>query len=146
MPNEWVDFIRESNKIEGILRDPTDAEIDEFDRFMLLEEITLQDLERFVSIYQPNARLRKDYGTNVRVGRFFPMPGGPEVLVQLTCILEEVNARVPNTSFMLHRRYETLHPFTDCNGRSGRMIWAWQEQNLRLGFLHRFYYQTLANI
>ena len=49
-----------------------------------------------------------------------------------------------------HVEYETLHPFTDCNGRSGRMIWLWQmlkQDRLVAGlsFLHSWYYSSLEN-
>lgn len=33
--------VRESNRIEGIYRNPTKAEMDEFRRFINLEEVTL---------------------------------------------------------------------------------------------------------
>lgn len=139
------DFIRESNKIEGILRDPTKAEIAEFHRFMMLDEISVQDLEKFVLVYQPDARLRNMYGSNVRVGSHFPPAGGPDILVALTVLLDAINNR-RLSAFRAHVMYETLHPFTDGNGRSGRMLWAWQMQDLSLGFLHMFYYQTLDNV
>ncbi len=53
-----ISFIRESNRIEGIGRDPTQAEIDEHDRFLTLDHIDEYELSRFVEVYQPGARLR----------------------------------------------------------------------------------------
>ena len=132
-----IDFIRESNKIEGINRNPTQEEIDEFNRFMDLKSVTVKELQRFVSVYQPDARLRDVYGLNVRVGNYYPPFGGPEIYPALEAILNLQN------SFEQHISYEKLHPFTDGNGRSGRALWAWNHRDLSLGFLHRFYYDTL---
>lgn len=132
-----IDFIRESNKIEGINRNPTQEEIDEFNRFMDLREVTVKELQVFVAVYQPNARLRNEYGLNVRVGNYYPPFGGPEIYSLLESILNIQNA------FDQHINYEKLHPFTDGNGRSGRALWAWKNRDLSLGFLHRFYYDTL---
>jgi len=47
-------------------------------------------------------------------------------------------------AFEVHLDYEHLHPFTDGNGRSARMLWAWQMREFPLGFLHTFYYQALS--
>ena len=108
---------------------------------MALERVTVEELERFVRIYQPNARLRDEAGLDVRVGKHIPPRGGPEIRKQLESLLE----RAPNMSaWVTHTEYETLHPFTDGNGRSGRMLWAWQMRDYPLGFLHHFYYQTLG--
>ncbi len=134
-------FIIESNKIEGILRPPTAEERAEFTRFMTLPAVKLADLQQFVSIYQPNAMLRDRAGLNVRVGHHIPPFGGPKIRLQLEAILENLFANTPHSN---HVAYETLHPFTDGNGRSGRMLWAWQMKSFPLGFLHHFYYQTLA--
>jgi hypothetical protein len=137
-----IDFIRESNRIEGIFREPTKEEIEEFKRFMALEKVTIEDMKTFVSVYQPNARLRDVIGYDVRVGNYIAPRGGADIYYALQRILEEV----PNTNaFNTHIQYEKLHPFTDGNGRSGRMLWAWKMKRLDLGFLHMFYYQTLQS-
>jgi len=53
--------------------------------------------------------------------------------------------------YLIHHAYETLHPFMDGNGRSGRILWACQmlahdySPGLALGFLHCFYYQALSH-
>jgi hypothetical protein len=66
-----ISFIKESNHIEGIYREPTKAEIEEFHRFMALDEIAIRDMIQFVSVYQPGAELRERPGMNVRVGRHY---------------------------------------------------------------------------
>lgn len=85
---------------------------------------------------------------NVRIGNHRPPPGGPGIATELSKLIRQA---IDNdaTPFDIHRRYETLHPFMDGNGRSGRILWAWQmiehdiAPGLNLGFLHAFYYQTL---
>lgn len=133
-------FIQESNRIEGIVRDPTEQEEAEYERFMALDAVTLEDCERFVYVYQPNARLRSASGMDVRVGSYFPPKGGANILHGLLGLLTSLKDHSP---FENHLKLETLHPFTDCNGRLGRMIWMWQMREEPLGFLHRFYYQSL---
>ena len=132
------DFVVESNKIENIIREPTREEIDELVRFINLGKITVEDLVKFVSIYQPDARLRDEYGMNVRIGNYYPPFGGPDIVETLRSLLgSDYNVH------RLHIEYEKLHPFSDCNGRSGRALWAWHMKDLTGGFLLNFYYQTL---
>jgi hypothetical protein len=136
---EWIEFIRESNKIEKIFREPTHQEMREFIRFMALNKVTIEDLNVFVSVYEPKAKLRDQYNMNIRVGRYYPPFGGPDISIKLQEILDNTQL----TSYQRHVEYEKLHPYTDGNGRSGRMLWAWQQRDLSLGFLHMFYYQVL---
>lgn len=134
-------FIAESNRIEGIHRLPTIAEVDEHERFMRLDVLSVADLRQFVSVYQPGAKLRDRKGLDVRVGNHIPPEGGPHILKALEQHLAELS-----DPWLDHVAYEMLHPFTDGNGRSGRALWAWQMTRQRgypLGFLHHFYYQTL---
>lgn len=144
------EFINESNRIEGIIRPPNRNEISEFHRFMDLEHVTVHDMEIFVKAYQPGAKLRDRAGLNVAIGGRVAQPGGPHIRQHLAALLERANrpafVSLPGEAdppWEIHVAYEMLHPFTDGNGRSGRMLWAWQMRNFPLGFLHTFYYQTL---
>ena len=141
-----LDFIRESNRIEGIEREPTDAEVQQHYDFLSLPSVDVPDLERFVSVVA-DAPLRERVGMDVCVGSHRPPAGHPHIRGQLGIILSEVHDR-RLTPYEAHVRYELLHPFMDGNGRSGRVLWAWQMTRagldpFSLPFLHRFYYQTL---
>ena len=143
-----LDKIRETNLIEGITREPTGAEMAAHLDFLLLPKVEIRDLENFVNIYQPNAVMRTRVGWNVQVGNHTPPKGGPHITEQLQALLDEANLiQGSNEAWNIHLQYETLHPFTDGNGRSGRMLWYWMMgHNSGLGFLHTFYYQTLRNM
>lgn len=135
------DFVRESNMIEGILRDPTEDEIKAHRRLIAWERITVTNLESFVAVIQPGARLRCRIGLDVRVGNHIPPRGGPEIELSLQHILARA---ISQGAYKTHLAYETLHPFTDGNGRSGRALWLWNiGGSAAAGFLHQFYYQTL---
>lgn len=140
-------FIEESNRIEGIERDATDEEIAATVAFLDTKELAVSDLEKLVRVYQPYARLRDSYGLDVIVGGYVPPPGSPEIRQALNTLLVRVSNKDPlYDPWNTHITYEMLHPFTDGNGRSGRALWLWQMKSAPLGFLHKFYYQTLSRV
>ena len=139
-------FIRESNRIEGIEREPYQKEVAALERFLRLETIEVWDLELLVETFQPGARLRDKPEMNVQVGNHIAPQGGSEIRSALEAILQTTqNGASP---YQAHRDYEAVHPFTDGNGRSGRALWLWMMHRNHggapLGFLHTFYYQALA--
>lgn len=136
------DFVRESNRIEGIHRDPTSAEIDAHLDFIWLPQITIPSLVKLVAVLQPDAVLRDQIGIpGVRVGDHVAPPSGPSIRFRLGEVL------FIDDVWQQHIAYETLHPFTDGNGRSGRALWLHRHAgNAPIGFLHAFYYQTLSRV
>ena len=139
-PASLVDFVRESNRIERILHDPTPTEIQAHVDFLATRP-TIESLKQFVGAVQPDARIRDHEGLDVAVGRYLPPRGGPEIASALEAILFDLS-----DPFLAHQRYEALHPFTDGNGRSGRVLWLWTMGGINrvpLGFLHHWYYQSL---
>lgn len=140
-------FIQESNEIEGI-HVVKRSEIKAHEQFLALDEIRVADVENFVNIVA-NARLRRRVGADVIVGDHIPPRGGPHIELVLEEILHKANNHFVDP-YNTHVAYESLHPFNDGNGRSGRALWAWQMKKFvgdpfTLSFLHRWYYQSLDN-
>ncbi len=141
------DFIYESNRIEGIHRAVLPPEIEVYEKLLASPALTVSMIEDFVNIVA-HAPLRRDRNMNVFVGGHIPPAGGPHIEEALGRLLKRTSfGGGGHPAWHNHTEYETLHPFMDGNGRSGRAIWLWEMggiDNAPLGFLHHFYYQTLA--
>jgi Fic family protein len=141
-------LLEESNRIEGITETITNEQVYAARHFLEVPEVTPLELIGLVRMFQPDAEFRNRPGLDVRVGSHMPPPGGPAIESRLAGICWSAKMAVVHP-WRTHQDYESLHPFTDGNGRSGRLLWAWQMLNekiwpgINLGFLHAFYYQTI---
>ena len=151
MTDNLTYFVQESNRIEGINRKPLPQELNAHHQFLAHRWPTVADLVTFVQAIQPDAQLRDQVGLNVRVGNHYPPPGGPQIVEALETLLQNITS-LSIKPFPAHCLYETLHPFTDGNGRSGRVLWLWHCERMgmasahRMGFLHLWYYQSLESV
>jgi hypothetical protein len=140
-------FVRESNMIEGITRKPTDKEV-EAHREFLKAGPSVAALVALVAVLQPDAELRdRPEVPGVQVGDHVAPSSGPMIRSRLEGILEMAPEPLASP-YSVHVAYETLHPFTDGNGRSGRALWLWQMVQAgyrgQRAFLHQWYYQSLS--
>lgn len=145
-------FIQDSNLIEGIFGTPSARDVEVADAFLKKTILTVEDMCEVVGHFQPGARVRSEVGMNVRIGNHLPPVGGMQVVYALDDILGVINVAPESvTPYQMHQTYERLHPFTDGNGRSGRLLYAYhslkcgQDRFLRLGFLHHWYYESLTH-
>jgi len=152
-----IKFIEESNKIERISEFDVKEQFEAYESFFRLPEITSHDIvnlaeilhesssDKYASRHVPKIR---GEGMSVRVGNHHPMRGGKKLKRRYQELLRYINLHQHSKiAYEVHKEYETLHPLTDCNGRTGRAIWAWlmlkDGYDFSLGFLHKWYYQSL---
>lgn len=142
-------FIRESNLIEGIRREPTEPEMAAARTFLGLPAMTDTDLHDLQAVFAPHHPLRRHAGMDVQVGDYVAPSGGQQIEDSIRDLVARANRG--GDPWKVHVAFEMLHPYLDGNGRTGRMLWAWQMQEIgrhpfALPFLHRFYYQTLEGL
>ncbi len=86
-------FIKESNRIEGITSYPVEALFELHKNFFDLQFITIEDICNFVNrTAGPKAPLRDSLGLNVTVGDHKPMLGGISVRAALQEIIDDINS------------------------------------------------------
>jgi len=152
--NELISFIEESNRIEGIVRMQTvlNEERASLVSFMSNNTLSVDLVCTLAFAFEPRAKLRDRAGMDVMIGEHRPPRGGKHISSHLSAVLNNIRDNSVGgymTPYEVHCDFETLHPFMDGNGRTGRAIWLWQMVKRDgvippLGFLHTFYYQTLA--
>jgi hypothetical protein len=113
---DWVpQFVRASNRLAGITREPTVAEISAHRGLLAANRLRVENLEQFVRHVAGGAHLRDPDSDR----------GGKKLRSDLAIIVEAAKARAASPA-RLHRLYGMLHPFTDGNGRCGRALLMWQ--------------------
>lgn len=165
------EFIKESWKIEGLKIDGMELEtvktihevfIEQrvvFHKMLLSEGVSAgswlregksiaKELEEATLAFTGNRGvLRRQRSLAVMIGDYTPLMGGLLLEHKFEAEICEQFHRVE--PFRLHQEFERLHPFLDGNGRTGRMMWlagmmCRGEYRPELGFLHSWYYQSLA--
>jgi Fic family protein len=122
------EYIEESNRIEGVInnRQAVEDSLDAWnylsDQDELTHEIVLETHRRIMETLQPEISGMYRSG-QVYVGDHVPPPAE-----QVKPLMDELLGWTPEMSLealQWHVEFETIHPFADGNGRTGRMCYWW---------------------
>jgi len=149
------EFLRESNKIEGIDKDVPQEHMAEIEAFLVKPKVELADVCKMAALFTDGKGLLRDQlGMNVTVGRYSPPPGSAHIPKMLNVLLGLLNDG-QISPYKVYNEFECIHPFIDGNGRVGRLLWLWRRFTSRSitlinmaigrGFLHEYHYQALQN-
>lgn len=150
-----LDFMRESNAIEGEMESPQIGRVNPGDIKALhylfsakcspnkIEPKTIKQLHKILGAYLKKDWVGKWRDRQVYIGKH--TPPSPEEVPKL--MREYCKNFGDMNAWEAHNRYEEIHPFTDLNGRTGRLLWLLKavDEGYRftIPFLRMYYYQTL---
>jgi hypothetical protein len=118
--SDWVPhFVRASNRLAGIDRDPTATEISAHRGLLAANKLRVENLEQFVRHVAGGARLREAASDGAAC------PADADLRADLETIVEAASARAASPA-RVYRIYRLLRPFTDGNGRCARALLMWQ--------------------
>lgn len=122
---DWVpDFVRVSNRMAGIIREPTASEISAHRGLLAANALRVENLELFVH-HVAHGALRSEPGARTpSANERMPPPAG-DLKADLATIVLAAQKQAASPQ-RLHRIYTLLSPFTDGNGRCGRALLMWQ--------------------
>ena len=122
---DWVpDFVRVNNRLAGIVREPSAAEISAHRGLLAANTLRVENLELFVHHIAPGAALR-DAGDVDQETSDDRAAADEDLRADLATLIRAAQTQVASPE-RLHRIYRLLRPFTDANGRCGRVFWMWQ--------------------
>ncbi len=132
MPDKVLEFLQESNAIEGVYDTQSlDDAVEAWKYLMCLNVLTLKGIKRTHEILMRRQKLRfSEMGEFRRVPVWIgtekmphPLEIQPRLLMEFCLPTMRVSPK-PDWK-ALHVVYEKIHPFVDGNGRTGRMFMNW---------------------
>ena len=132
------EFLRESNAIEGVFDDVSLEQAVVAWEYLKEQKILTPDVvlktHKILMLHQPLHPAEKGYFRKVTVtvgGR--PVMHWKEIPLKIDWWCKAVMSE--NDTLELHVVYETIHPFVDGNGRTGRMFMNWHRLKAGLPLL-----------
>jgi hypothetical protein len=123
--SDWVpDFVRVSNRMAGITREPTPSEISAHRGLLAANALRVENLEMFVHHVAEGARVRSEACAHAE-STDEVTTSAEQLKADLATIVLAAQKHAASPQ-RLHRIYTMLSPFTDGNGRCGRALLMWQ--------------------